>query len=298
MPSTNGIAMRSVSRLCCTLLAAGWLTACSSVSQSPGTMQPVVLAEPLQVDYESEVALARLGQMLGEPSLTAEEHAGLLYERGMLFDRVGLRALARYDLTRALSLKPDFADAYNLLGLYYTQAQEFDEAYQSFDSVLELSPQNEFGLLNRGIALYYGSRYDLAVQDLEKVVAMSPQDGYRALWYYFALYEQDPEMAQNKLRDLRDRHATPEWVWELPALMLGETTEAEFIQSLPEGLSNNRELAERLCEAYFYLAKHKLHQGQPDLARNYFKLALASNVQEYIEHGFSLLELDQLDAAL
>jgi len=76
---------------------------CSSSSQvnTPKVPKPqpasLVLATPLQVSYQSELALARLGQMLSEMELTTEQRAELFYERAVVFDRVGLRSLARLD---------------------------------------------------------------------------------------------------------------------------------------------------------------------------------------------------------
>lgn len=84
------------------------LWGCSSSSQvkAPQVPKPqpasLVLATPLQVSYQSELALARLGQMLSEMELTTEQRAELFYERAVVFDRVGLRSLARLDFNRAL----------------------------------------------------------------------------------------------------------------------------------------------------------------------------------------------------
>ncbi len=47
-------------------------------------------------------------------------------------------------------------EVFNYLGIYLTQAGNFDAAYEAFDSVLELDPTYNYAHLNRGIALYYG----------------------------------------------------------------------------------------------------------------------------------------------
>jgi lipoprotein NlpI len=52
-----------------------------------------------------------------------------------------------------------------------------------------------------------------------------------------------------------------------------------------------QELAERLCETYFYLGKFELAKGNRKEAISYFKLALANNVYDFIEHH-ALLELE------
>ncbi len=102
-----------------------------------------------------EVTLAKLNEILARAELTTEQRARFHYDRGVIYDSVGLRILGRIDFHQALKLQPDLADAYNFLGIYYTQEGEFESAYEAFDAVLELSPEYDYAFLNRGIALYY-----------------------------------------------------------------------------------------------------------------------------------------------
>ena len=68
------------------------LVGCSA----PRVVTPtLVLPVPMQVSYESELGIARLGQMLNSPGMTPEQRAELFFQRGVVFDRVGLRAMAR-----------------------------------------------------------------------------------------------------------------------------------------------------------------------------------------------------------
>lgn len=97
-----------------------------------------VLAVPLQPTLQQEVILARMEQILASRALSDDERAQLLYERGVLYDSLGLRALARNDFSQALAIRPDMPEVFNYLGIYLTQAGNFDAAYEAFDSVLEL----------------------------------------------------------------------------------------------------------------------------------------------------------------
>ncbi len=257
--------------------------------------QDLVLATPLQVSFQSELALARLGQLLGTEDLNPEQRAELYYERGVVFDRVGLRTMARIDFNRALRERPDFAEAYNFIGVYLTQQQSFDEAYDAFDSALELSSDYDYAYLNRGIALYYGHRPALAVKDLSEFYRRKPEDPYRVLWLYFAEAQLDAKQA---LRDLQRRYAQrsgEEWGWDIVAVYAGQQRSEPFLQALPASAKDNRELAERLCEAYFYLGKRAQAEQQPALAATYFRLALSSNVYDFIEHRYAMLELQLLE---
>ncbi|WP_417616369.1 lipoprotein NlpI [Oceanisphaera sp.] len=274
------------------VLLGSLLAGCSSPSVVTPTL---VLPVPMQVSYESELGIARLGQMLNSPGLTPEQRAELFFQRGVIFDRVGLRAMARLDFNRALRERPDFADAYNLNGVYLTQNQEFDEAYEAFDSALDLAPDYAYANLNRGIALYYGGRPRLAAQDLKVFLDDEPGDPYRLLLWYLALERLDPEAALVTLQQHQQQYGNDEWTWDIVNVYLGTVTEEQLLNRIAEESADNKELAERLCEAYFYLAKRAQRQGDLESAEVYFKLALATNIYDFVEHRYSLLELNLIE---
>ncbi len=147
----------------CYVVAIFLLVGCSNT----GWRKNEIIAIPLQPTLQQEVILARMEQILASRSLTEDEYAQLLYERGVLYDSLGLRALAQNDFSVALSIRPDIPEIFNYLGIYFTQAGNFDSAYEAFDSVLELDPTYNYARMNRGIALYYGGRYRLAQDDLQ-----------------------------------------------------------------------------------------------------------------------------------
>lgn len=254
----------------------------------------VVLATPLQVSYQNELALARLGQLLSTRDLNPDQRAELYYERGVVFDRVGLQTMARIDFNRALRERPDFAEAYNFIGVYLTQQQNFDEAYEAFDSALELAPDYDYAYLNRGIALYYGQRPGLAAQDLAEFYRRHPEDPYRVLWLFLAESQLNKEQAVKDLERRYKQHSGKEWGWTIVSTYAGLQSGDEFLAAVAKQSTSNRELAERLCEAYFYLGKLAQAEGKPALAESYFKLSLASNVYDFIEHRYARLELSLL----
>ena len=270
----------------------------TSVRSSEPDEAKAILAVPLQVSYQNELALAKIGQLLSSSDLNPDQRAELYYERGVVFDRVGLRTMARIDFNRALRERPDFAEAYNFIGVYLTQQQDFDNAYDAFDSALELAPDYDYAFLNRGIALYYGQRPKLAVEDLSEFYRRRPEDPYRVLWLYMAEHQVDAQQADKALQRRYKQHAGDEWGWAIVSVFAGQQSEAEFMRQLSASAKNNRELAERLCEAYFYLGKWHLAQGKKALAESYFKLSMANNVYDFIEHRYAMLELTQLEPAL
>lgn len=264
----------------------------SSQYSSDNSMSQLIIAEPLSINYKSEIALARLTEVIQRADIRDDQRAQLYYDRGVIYDSVGLRSLARLDFNRALRLKPDLVDAHNFLGIHYTQLQEFNQAYDAFDSAIDLSPEHEYAYLNRGIALYYGGRPQLAVEDFKVFHESQTSDPYRLLWLYLAEVEISPEKAKKELLEGSQLVADSIWAKQVIQLFLGKVTHSTFIDRLTINVQSNKELTERLCEAYFYLGKYSQIQHQPSVAANYFKLALSTNVYEFVEHRYAKLELD------
>ena len=267
-------------------------TALKSKQSVNNGMGELIIAEPVAVNYKSEIAILRLSDIILRAEITDEQRAQLFYDRGVIYDSVGLRSLARLDFNRALKLKPDLVDAYNFIGIQFTQLQEFNQAYDSFDSALDLQPDHEYAYLNRGIALYYGGRPNLARDDFQVFHHGQSNDPYRLLWLYLAEYQIDPKQASVDLMTRSSQVENNIWAKNIIKLYLGEINQNQFIKNLTVNISTNKELSDRLCEAYFYLGKYNQLLGREDVAANFFKLALSTNVFEFVEHRYAKLELD------
>lgn len=277
--------------ICLAICVQGCAALQSKQSVNKG-MGELIIAEPVAVNYKSEVAILRLSDIILRAEITDEQRAQLFYDRGVIYDSVGLRSLARLDFNRALKLKPDLVDAYNFIGIQFTQLQEFNQAYDSFDSALDLQPDHEYAYLNRGIALYYGGRPSLARDDFQVFHHGKSSDPYRLLWLYLAEYQIDPEQASVDLMTRSSRVENNIWAKNIIRLYLGGINQDQFIKSLTVNISTNKALSDRLCEAYFYLGKYNQLLGRENVAANFFKLALSTNVFEFVEHRYAKLELD------
>ena len=274
-----------------TLLIIQGCSSFNTQSESGATMSGLVIAEPLAVNYKSEIALARLTEVIQRADISDSQRAKLYYERGAVFDSVGLRALARLDFSRAIRLKPDLVEAHNFMGIHLTQLQEFIQAYDSFDSAIDLAPEHEFAYLNRGIALYYGGKPSLAIDDFKTFHKHQEADPYRILWLYLAEREVDLTNANRMLAERAKFVEENVWAKQIIQLYLGQIDYSAFLAQLTTNVRSNKALTERLCEAYFYLGKYNQFRKKDRIAANYFKLALSTNVYEFVEHRYAKLEL-------
>lgn len=251
------------------------------------------MAIPLQVSAKKEVQIAQLTQLIQRRNLDDKVRAKMLYERGSFYDSVGLRLLARLDFDQSLALDPAQSDVYNLLGVNFTEEQQFDDAYEAFDSAIELDPKNLFAIRNRAIALYYGGRYELALEDLQTLTKDGEADPFISLWRYIIQYEIDPVLAK---KTLTESYASkrPGWGWFLVGVMLNKVTNEQALKAIVTTSADNVVLAERLTETYFYIAKRYQLMGDLKSAYTLYKIVLSSNVYDYIEHKYAYIELDRI----
>ena len=256
----------------------------------------VVLAEqnPSQ-HFEQEVMIVRISQVLLVGKMSNEERASLHFERGVLYDSLGLWALARYDFTQALALQPKMAAVYNYLGLYLLLDEDYDGALEAFNTVFSLDPDYEYTFLNRALDFYYVERYNLAEQDFLAFYQRNKSDPYRVLWLYLNELKFKPAEAQKNLAQRAVGLSQDYWGTYIVQYYLGKLSVQELQAKAQQFATKTAtQYAEILTETYFYLAKQKLNMGQVDEAETLFKLAVANQVYNFVEYRFAVFELSKL----
>ncbi|MCH1925067.1 lipoprotein NlpI [Shewanella sp. C32] len=276
------------------LIAGSGLMLAGCAATTGKNVQGELLVAPAPNDYKLEITLAKLSEIIDSAKLTNEQRARFLYERGVIYDRLGLRLMARIQFHEALKIMPNLADAYNFMGIYLTQEGDYEAAFEAFDSVLELMPDYDYAYLNRGIAQYYAGINQLAVKDLESFYFADKQDGYRVLWLYIAQHQVNAEQAKAQLLLNRAQLSDDEWSTAIVDYVAGKYTDAELLALAKKELKHPREYLERLCEAYFYMAKVAEYQQLNDNAVQYLRLALATNIYDFVEYRYARVELARL----
>ena len=272
------------------------LSGCVGLSNTFVSKNKVVLAEqnPSQ-HFEQEVMIVRISQVLLVGKMSNEERASLHFERGVLYDSLGLWALARYDFTQALALKPKMAAVYNYLGLYLLLDEDYDGALEAFNTVFSLDPDYEYTFLNRALNFYYVERYNLAEQDFLAFYQRNKSDPYRVLWLYLNELKFKPAEAQKNLAQRAVGLSQDYWGTYIVQYYLGKLSVQELQAKAQQFATKTAtQYAEILTETYFYLAKQKLNMGQVDEAETLFKLAVANQVYNFVEYRFAVFELSKL----
>ena len=272
------------------------LSGCVGLNTSFVSKNKVVLADqnPSQ-HFEQEVMIVRISQVLLVGKMSNEERASLHFERGVLYDSLGLWALARYDFTQALALQPKMAAVYNYLGLYLLLDEDYDGALEAFNTVFSLDPDYEYTFLNRALDFYYVGRYNLAEQDFLAFYQRNKSDPYRVLWLYLNELKFKPAEAQKNLAQRAVGLSQDYWGTYIVQYYLGKLS-VQDLQAKAQQFATKTatQYAEILTETYFYLAKQKLNMGQVDEAETLFKLAVANQVYNFVEYRFAVFELSKL----
>lgn len=281
------------------------LTACELVPETAqngiennNSMIVLPIATAVQIDYQDEVKLLRLNQLIADHKGDEKQKALLFYERGVIYDRMGLTAHSRYDFTQSINLNPEFPDAYNSFGIYLLLAQSYDEAFDAFDSAIELSDKMQYSYLHRAAGLYQVKRYQLASDDINRFYEKDKSDPYRILWRYIIDSKIDAKQALLDLKNIQSKRQSYHYAWTLVDVVAGRLSEKDFFAKVSQGVSSNKEMAQRLCEAYFYLGYwHKL-TGDLEQAIYYFKLTTTTNIHEFIEYKYALMALASIQQEL
>lgn len=254
-----------------------------------------LLAVPVQVNSAKEIELVQLSYELNRPDLDNDTKIHLYYRRGVLYDSLGLRIFAQSDFNQILAISPRIPAVYNYLGVLSAASGDTDAALLSYNTALELNPKDDYSRLNRAITLYNNKRYKMAREDAMLFYKKAPDDAFRLLWLFLIEYEIDSNKASKKLETRYQRITrAPKWNDNIVAFYLNHINESELMRRTVEKIKNNRELADRLCEMYFYLGKYYLIHRDENRARTLFKYALSSNRHNFLEHQQALYELDLL----
>jgi lipoprotein NlpI len=111
---------------------------------------------------------------------------------------------------------------------------------------------------------------------------------------YLAEIEVSKPQADKTLAELLPKLDEKQWSRQIAAFYLGQISEQQLLAVASDNVTEPKQLAEQLCEVYFYLAKWHALQNNPTQAIEYYKKTLATNIYEFVEHRYARLEMAKI----
>lgn len=103
------------------------------------------------------------------------DHAMSYYNRGSIFNNMGLYEKALADLTKTIELTPEYASAYNNRGLVYYKLDEYDKAIADYDQAIELE-DSAVSYFNRANAYYALGDKENALIDFNQFLKLNKSE--------------------------------------------------------------------------------------------------------------------------
>jgi lipoprotein NlpI len=202
------------------------------------------------------------------------------------------------DLTEAIELKPDFADAYYDRGIAKICKGDLDGAIADFTKALDLNPENVLAYHNRGCLRYDLLDFTNALADFKKVVEFDPSSDYAHFRIWLIRTRLGQAEASVELQSYltgRTKGKPDDWASQVGRFLSGQLTEPDFLVAA-KNANTQTQAGQRLCEAYFYAGSKHLFADDKETAADYFQKSVATGRKSCTEYQSALAELKLLKA--
>ena len=109
-------------------------------------------------------------EQLAPVAESAESH----FLKGNAHFGAGELDLAFTEYSLAISLNPEYANAYGNRGAAYGEKGDYDSAIEDFDRAIRLNPEYAQAYYNRGNAYSSKGEHDTAIEDFDRAISLNP----------------------------------------------------------------------------------------------------------------------------
>jgi Flp pilus assembly protein TadD len=191
-----------------------------------------------------------------------------LYNNACYFQRKGKHKLAIEEFKRALAIDPNYAKAYNGIGISYDFLGDYSSAIDAYEKALALDPDVDYVYNNLGYCYLLKGELNHAIAAFRKAISLNDQNKlyHNNLGLAYA-QRGDNELALIELKLAGDA-ARAQYILGQICYQKGSYVQAE--KYLTEAIANDPSLtnAERYLRAASTLAKisRAQHEQKPDIA--------------------------------
>jgi tetratricopeptide (TPR) repeat protein len=106
----------------------------------------------------------------------AQSRASALVEQGGNSLQSGKYEEAKKAFTEAISLDPNYVEAYDSLGKVFMLQLKYDEAAKEFAKAINLRPDDDTAYFNQGVAFYHLGKLNEVIHDFTEVIRLYPDN--------------------------------------------------------------------------------------------------------------------------
>ncbi|MBF0193454.1 MAG: tetratricopeptide repeat protein [Magnetococcales bacterium] len=225
--------------------------------------------------------------------------AWLYYNIGISLHKLGRQEDALKALTKAISLKPTYYEAHNVLGLTLKEQGKLDKAVATFHKAIKIKPNSEIAQYNLGITLFTQNKLDEAIISFKNVITINPE--YIEAYNYIAAAHhkkgalKDAVSIYKKALNLQPNSANICNNLGYSLKELGKLDDA--IKCYKKSIALNPDNA----DAYFNLGNAYYKQDKLDKAEECYQKAIAINpnfAKAYSGYGDLLQSLGKIKEAI
>lgn len=206
----------------------------------------------------------------------AESNAGPWLLRAAVRDSRREYDQALRDVSTALQLNSNLAEAWQLRGTIHFKLARFRASVQDFDRFLAAAPDRRPYHWQRGISLYYAGEYEEARRQFELHETVNPNDVENAVWHFLCVARlKGVESArQGLLKPGRDARVP---MSQILALFAGKGSVEQVVAA-----ANASREPDALFYAELYLGLYCDSTGDARGARDHIAKAVALNRPHYM----------------
>lgn len=186
---------------------------------------------------------------------------------------------AEADLSRSIELDPQQPVAFGLRGTARLQQGRADTAVQDYQTAVSLDPDNPAAYYDLGFAHFFDRQYAAARDAFQQAIKNDPSIQFLDPWRYTAMvFSGQREQAVAEFGKIESLPAeSRNWFNVTTLYLMGKLDENAVLAAVSKEPPQVKAAQE--CEAYYFFGLRAASRNQPDVAKQNFEKAVATEAR-------------------
>lgn len=199
-----------------------------------------------------------------------------LTNRGFSQLELGKPSLAEQDFTASLAIQKDQPTVYSLRGTARLDQGKVTEAIEDYKAVLNYVSENPLARADLAFGYYFAKQYAQAAESFDMALAKDPELTHLVPWQYASKILSNQMDAANTMTVSLTKKPSDKRVWtdSITLFLMGRLTAEELLAKAKVGDKQVQQA--QLCDAYYFIGQRTANLGDPVLAMDNYKKAVAT----------------------